>query len=45
MAGQTFQEQLKASLVQDLLCRWDAPDLVLHLDPYLSAKFVPLNRA
>ena len=28
MAGQPFQEHLKGSYIQDLLCRGEAPDLV-----------------
>ena len=28
MAGQPFQEHLMGRYVQDLLCRWEAPDLV-----------------
>ena len=28
MAGQPFQEHLMGHYIQDLLCRWEAPDLV-----------------
>ena len=43
MAGQPFQEHLKGSYIQDLLCRGEAPDLGHKHVPYLCSKFGALN--